>query len=225
MGSPATTGVDGDTWSRSDLTFSERSAVKLALIENDPAVAESGDAGGTIATAQALAPTNLSVPNPLVSGEDAGLGFDVDAFNVTGSISTLNDVDWYSFTGLQDELSNFELMSQALDRISDDLDPSLEVYDATGSLVAYYASTASNDDEFETFDSILIDLVLPADDAYFLWAAVTPLSVGGSAKTGDYELFGYTFTSVPEPASWLLLLAGAGFLGVLYRLRAPTSPH
>src|SRR5262249_29743508 len=61
---------------------------------------------------------------------------------------------------------------------------------ASGNLVAYYDSTAVNDDQFEPTDSSLIDLRLPADGKYFVRVHAFHLD---KADTGRYELFIYRF--------------------------------
>jgi hypothetical protein len=198
--------------------FSERSAVKLAFNETGTVVAEQGSTHGSISAAQPLGTLpSLFVPNTLQPGaENAGLDFNVEAIDITGSISTPGESDFYSFSGSANDLINLEVMSQALDRIVDPfdpLDPLVRVFDSGGDLVSYFGSPATNDDEFETFDSILIDLVLPADDTYFIEVLDSPLTPG--LDTGDYELFFWTFEATPIPEPSTIVMFGIGIVGLI----------
>jgi Ca2+-binding RTX toxin-like protein len=74
-------------------------------------------------------------------------------------------------------------MSNGLNRYQGkNFDAYLTVYDAGGKVVA------SSDDEFESQDPSIIDLVLPADGSYYL-------EVRGydATQTGSYELFTWRF--------------------------------
>ncbi len=207
MASPASVGQTiGDVTSPS--WFSERSAVKLAFNEGGSFVTEIGDAGGTVGTAQPVTLASLLVPNTIVSGANAGAGpaFSVDAVAVEGELDSIPDVDVYSFLGSAGDLMNIEVLSGVSDfktpfsgGLWDVLDTHVRVLDAGGTVIPYYAGTAINDDEFETFDSILIDLILPADGMYFVEVDNSSFS---PADTGNYELFIYRFNgAVPEPGA------------------------
>jgi hypothetical protein len=219
MASPASVGVPNDAFAE-NLFFSERSATKLAFNEQGSPIAEQGTAHGSIGTAQALGLSPLSVPNPLLSGDLAGLVFEVDAVAVTGSIPTTGELDYYSFSGSAGEILNLELMSNALNRIVDPLDPKVTVLDPNGALVSYYGSDAENDDGFETFDSTLIDLLLPFDGTYFIEVGASPLANSLQTRTGDYELFAYSFAAIPEPSTHLLLGFGLAGIAVMRRRSA-----
>ncbi|MFN3466452.1 MAG: PEP-CTERM sorting domain-containing protein, partial [Candidatus Brocadiales bacterium] len=59
--------------------------------------------------------------------------------------------------------------------------------------------------------SIIIDLMLPASGTYFVQVGVFDPGV----DTGNYELFMYTFTPVPDPGTFVVL--GIGAVGLLVR--------
>ena len=184
--------------------FSERSATKLTFNESGSVLAESVGSKDTLLTAQTISLGSLLVPNTLNSGDGAATGdFDVDAVAVTGSLGVGGEIDLYEFEGFAGDLFNFEVISEALDRLADTIDPQLTVLDSTGTPVEYFGSTAFNDDEFETFDSIIIDLVLPSDGTFY-----AQVNAYDSVDIGDYELFMYRFNgSVPEPSSAIVLVA------------------
>ena len=193
--------------------LSERSAIKLAFAEDSTTVAEVG-ANDTLATAQSLIFGNLVVPNTIIVGQNAGIGdFDVDAVSVEGSL-TAGDNDFFEFTAAAGDLFNFEVMSAALDRL-DDVDTQISIFDSNGAFVDYFGQDAFNDDEIETLDSVIIDLVIPDDGTYFI-------QVNGfaAADTGDYELFVSRFngaTAVPEPGCVAILLGACTLIATRRR--------
>jgi len=178
--------------------FSERSAVKLAFNETGTVYAEAAGIKDSLVTAQAVLLQPLTVPNTLMSGDHLGMIFTVNAFVVTGAIGVAAESDYYSFSGSAGDLMNFEVLSEIIaHRLGSTIDPQIRIYDSIGNLVVYYSGLAFNDDEFETaesFDSIIIDLVLPADDTYFI-----EVKHFSPAATGSYELFAYNFSATPAP--------------------------
>lgn len=186
--------------------FGERSAVRLAFNERGHVVQEVAAPHGTPESAMPLEFRRLLVPNPLPSGENAGLGFDVEAVVVVASFDAFGEVDYYEFSAAQEGVFNFEVLSDViLHRLEDTTDPFMRIEDASGGTVPYYtSSTAFNDDDFDSTDSILIDVQLPADGVY---------RVGVSGyRVGPYELFGYRFATMPEPGRDLALLLGAALV-------------
>jgi len=173
--------------------FSERSAVKLAFNESGTVYAEAAGAKDTQGTAQPVALYPLAVPNTLMSGDHDGAIFKVSAFAVTGSIDVSGESDYYSFIGRAGDVLNVEVLSEILGlRNSNSMDSKVSIYNSGGNLVDYYTGKAENDDEFETtlsFDSIIIDLILPADDTYYIKVEEALFN------TGDYELFAYKFAT------------------------------
>lgn len=214
MANPGTTGSGtGQTPEEfvMDTHFGVREAIKLEFIETGSLVAETASAHDTLATAHPITLTPLPVPNTTKPGDKHfGMVLLVDAVTVTGSLSATGEFDIYSFSGTAGELFNFEVMSMHLTRFmgDDKINPEIALYDSSGALVPYYSDPigAFNDNDFELIpfvsDAILIDLVLPADDTYFVVVtAVDP------ADTGSYELFAYRFAAVPEPDGLVLCLA------------------
>ena len=105
-------------------------------------------------------------------------------------------------------------MSAALDRL-DDVDTQISIFDSNGAFVDYFGQDAFNDDEIETLDSVIIDLVIPDDGTYFI-------QVNGfaAADTGDYELFVSRFngvTAVPEPGCVAILLGACTLIATRRR--------
>ena len=189
MATPALTG-----FTLADLTtshfFSEREAVKLAFNARAPVspdgrllVAEQSAPHGGISSAQPLALASLPVPNALPGGFNAGKELIVAAVDVLGTVAEAGQKDVYRIEGRRGDLMNLQVMSKALDRYrASSFDAVLTVYDASGKVIA------TNDDEFESQDPSVIDLVLPTDGSYYL-------EVRGydSTQIGSYELFAWRF--------------------------------
>jgi len=196
MGSPAST---GETLfdAVSNQYFGAREAVKLSMwAYQGQVIPEQAQPHASLLTAQPINLAELPVPNTEQNGPLAGLVFDVTATAITGSLSVAGEVDFYSFTASAGDILNVEVLSQALvggpqDRFSDPIDPVLSILDINGNAIPYYSGTAINDDEFETADSILIDLVIPTDGTYFIRVA------DFATDTGSYEVFAWTFDANP----------------------------
>jgi VCBS repeat-containing protein len=201
MASPAALGT---TLAQATATtyFGERELVKLAFADagatthQDPAAPHVPIVvGSTTYSAQNLGTLPaLAVPNLLPSGAtNYGTVFNVRATSVVGTLATGGQSDFYAFTGKAGDLVNLETYSNALTgRVSDPIDSVLSVYDSSGNLVPYYGTTAVSDDTFESQDSALTDLVLPADGTYYV-----KVNAFSPADTGSYELFVYTFAATP----------------------------
>lgn len=210
-------------------SFSERESVKLAYNQSPSVATEQGAAHGNIATAQALPFTSLSVANPL-PGAAANFGktFLVSTLNVVGRTAVANEQDWYSFTTTQaNTLMNFEVISTILNGLNRGTgtqqnpwvghDITLTVTNSSGTALNYYSAPAGafNDDEFESTDARIVDLIIPTPDTYYL-----QVKGFSTTTTGSYELFGYQFAAVPEPMTLGLLgsvVVGSGI--VWYRRR------
>ncbi|MBI1310547.1 trypsin-like serine protease [bacterium] len=178
----------------SDLYFGARSAVKLSMFAFQGQVLnEQFNTHDTLGTAQPITLVDLPVPNTEQTGILAGMDFNVQATSVLGSISSAGQTDVYSFDAQAGDLVNIELMSSvfagnAVPRITSFIDGTMSVTDSNGNVIPYYSATATNDDEFETPDSIIIDLMIPADGTYYI--NVQDMTGTG---VGQYELFAWNF--------------------------------
>jgi hypothetical protein len=179
----------------------ERSAVKLEFNEVGLVSPEIGVAHGTPATAQPLTLPTFSVPNTAKPGDlRYGMNLYADAEVVTASINAAGQHDWYQFSGTAGDIINAEVMSVVPSRFGAfDIDPMIDIFMPNEvSLVPQGVGAAFNDDEFESLDSTLIDIVLPATGTFY--ARVRAFSFG---DTGNYELYLFRFRAeaVPEPAA------------------------
>ncbi|MHC4879724.1 MAG: Calx-beta domain-containing protein [Planctomycetota bacterium] len=205
-----------------DRNFGARSAVKLSMFAFEGQVlAEQFGTHDTVATAQPLTLADLPVPNTEPAGSMfEGLVFDVDATSMLGRIAVPGEVDVYSFDAQAGDLINIELMSSVfagntVPRVTSVIDGRMSITDASGNLIPYYSAVATNDDEFETPDSIIIDLMIPADGTYYI--NVEDMTGTG---TGDYELFIYDFDAIMSaqlatgvqsvPVGQVTMIGGAG---------------
>ncbi|MCA9061786.1 MAG: pre-peptidase C-terminal domain-containing protein, partial [Planctomycetaceae bacterium] len=232
--------------------FGEREAIKLAFADTGTTVGELNDTlktnltinGNQILVQDLGALPDLYVPNTLLTGARADSGLSVSAINAVGTISLNGDgrseSDFYRFTGQAGDRVTVEIFSASLERIGNSIDSVLRLRDAQGNSVPYYSSSigAFNDDGIELSDSILLDVVLPADGAYFI--EVDTFSVylpeigtyvpqriidqlisefpDGTAvtdtDTGSYELFIYAShdgaTASTEPIPGDILIGGNG---------------
>ena len=185
ISSPASAGTDRFNDLR-DLYFGQREAVKLALAFSDPAAVLQDAASEThrsFDTALDLQPVTLTVPNTAIRGLNQSASFQTQGIMVASSISLdpetgTSESDWYSFEGFAGDVVTIEVMSRALARYSDNaegnldhagyIDSVLRLYDADENLVATYGQDAVNDDEFESSDSLLMDILLPTDGQYYI---------------------------------------------------------
>jgi Ca2+-binding RTX toxin-like protein len=223
MGSPAATG-ESLTNAISGQSFGARSAVKLAFFSFQGQVeSESFLPHDSPLNAQPITLADLVVPNTELTGSLAGLEFDVGATVVTGGLDLPSERDVYSFDAVAGQVINLEVMSQVLvtnsgaPRFTQFFDTLVSVVDATGAAIPYYTGTAVNDNAFEPTDSILIDLIIPADGTYYI-----QVESSAGAEVGQYELFVYNFAAnapaLPPgtggpgnlPVSSVTLIGGAG---------------
>jgi hypothetical protein len=174
ISSPATVGSDRFN-DLGDLYFGQREAIKLAFADHGTTLPEQPTSHGTLNSAQPLPLAPLAVPNMSTSGAEQGMNFQVGLSAVFGSIGIdpathQSAPDIYSFTGRQGDVLNFEVDSVELARLGgqNSIDSVVSVYDSSGHLVPYYGGVAVNDDQFETTDSMLYDVRLPADGTYYV---------------------------------------------------------
>jgi hypothetical protein len=202
--------------------FGERELIKLAFIEDGTVVNEQTNSNGSnanvsMATAQPLALAALAVPNTEPRGFDAGKVCSVAAIDVANASIQLDpntgqsQSDYYSFSGRAGDLINIETLSNSLARISEPVDTVLNLYDDSGNLVA------TNDDDFETADSLITDFKLPADRTGTYYVQVTTFK---NTEVGHYELFLYRFqagNATPSGGSNDTFAAGPGATTIIGR--------
>jgi hypothetical protein len=136
------------------------------------------------------------------------------------------DVDFFTFEGVKDNLLSIEVISHVMasdfgGRFGDWVNPHVELLDFSFTPLDYGGGAPSvNDDQFESLDSILLDVLLPYTGTYYIEVASgTPLDSLGSS--GDYELLAYSF-AVPEPTSALLFPMMLAFSRMTLRKRIAT---
>jgi Ca2+-binding RTX toxin-like protein len=195
----------------SETFFSEREAVKLAIANVMPAEPDgkvlvreqaTSHAGLTPAASQPVALQSIAVPNRLIRGLNAGKLFQTAAVVVEGEITLSGEKDVYRFEGRRGDLMNLQLMSTALDRYratGQAFDAELRLFDATGRLLVV------SDDEFESQDPNIIDLVLPADGWYYV-----QVSGYDAEAMGKYELLIYRFNTASPTDGGDILEGRAG---------------
>ncbi len=202
----------GEIGRETQRTFSVNSEVKLAfgdgLLASTPSsTAESGDAGGTAGSAQAVSLTSLS-------------NVDRDAANITGSISSSGDFDYFSInlmagTTLTADINNEVLGVSAADTI-------LSVFDTDGiSLLGsnddtHYSTSTFGAGTLRSWDSILFNIPILTSGTYYVKVR------GYGSDAGNYELLLHSDTVVPEPASWLIFMGLVGTATVMRRRRRET---
>lgn len=177
-----------------DQALGFRGALKLAFNESGSVVAEAAGSKGSPATAQPIALAPLSVPDPA-----GGPNRPAAAVAVTGAIGVAGEADYYRFAGAAGDLLTVELWSFVLsNRYQNTFDSELSLFDATGEPVDYYGADAYNDNEPESTDSLLLDVVLPDTGEYFLRVAAAT-----GVESGAYELFAYSVASnAPLPGDF-----------------------
>ncbi len=201
-----------------DLFIGPRSAVKLMLDTLDVDVDSTN--ANDILDPQPLTLTTLSlpytIPQPPGSPEvllfaDVAVVEEATIIPFDPPLPPVPAGDYYSFFGEAGDLIHIEVMSEILDyRLGDTFDTKVAVLDpSTGySPVPWYTGSAINDDERESTDSFLHDLVLPATGSYVI--EVFSGGAPGGDAFGEYEMLVYRLHTVvvPEPASAGLLLCG-----------------
>ncbi|MAT71234.1 MAG: hypothetical protein CMJ58_17120 [Planctomycetaceae bacterium] len=134
-------------------------------------------------------------------------GLVVGSLEDKSSMSTV-DVDYYKFGAPAGAKVTVEVISHILSigdgRITDTIDPVLEVLDATTLLpLPYPAATivgpaAWSDDQFESTDSIVIDVEIPATGEYLVEVRPSPKATFAELS-GDYEVLIYGVAEIPGP--------------------------
>ena len=147
----------------------------------------------TTVQAQPVSLYQLTVPNPITTGFDAGQTFDVDAVDVLGTL-TGTAPNYYTFQGSAGDLMTFEVMSSGLTRLAHSFDSVIYLYGPDGKGGQNVLLTW-NDDQFEPSDSAIVDFTLPASgtDTVEVDSYQDAIGQGSDTAGGDYELFMYRF--------------------------------
>ncbi|MBX3400671.1 MAG: right-handed parallel beta-helix repeat-containing protein [Gemmataceae bacterium] len=190
MASPLSLGID-PMQSLSNPYLGEREALKLTFALYGSSVGEQLAPHGSVATAMPLDLKPILVPNTLRVGDaNYGATFSVFAVAVSGSIALdgtgRSENDYYVFGGKANDIYTFELSSRTASRFAGrQIDGILKLYNAAGQLVA------SNDDDFESQDSLIVDFKVPADGTYYLVVDTFTDATTPDTDTGRYELLAY----------------------------------
>ena len=132
----------------------------------------------------------LAVPNTLPAGvTGSGLTDSTTALAVNGTLFAPNEEDFYAFTGQAGQLMNFQVISATNTLNPYPILPELVLVGPNGQVVAY------NQHEFESSDSTLLDVTLPATGTYYV-------GVDSYKQTtvGNYQLFMYSFATSAGPS-------------------------
>lgn len=190
MASGASSGLGLEGSGNANRFFSERSAIKLAINERGRFVTDDQANSGQAKLKK------LQVVNPILEGDNADGRIDVRNIVIEGTIEELDEVDTLTFKAKAGEIFNAEMISTVEAGFFPEFDGlfgrlTLFYKDKRGNLTAI----ASNDDEFESFDSFLIDVTLPQDGTYVLQAdapATVQFDITGDGipETVPLDLFG-----------------------------------
>ncbi len=170
MASGASSGIGLADSANADRFFGERSLLKLGINNNnaegelqDDNLLQEGDLGDD----RKIDPDDLEdqAPNTLVTGVNAGFDLKVETSIVEGRISELGEVDTYRIDADRGDVLNLEVISTA-DIITDTIFPRVRIFfeEDNGDLTF----VGENDDDFESFDSFLHDVILPLEGDYVI---------------------------------------------------------
>jgi len=190
MASGASSGLGLEGSGNANRFFSERSAIKLAINERGRFVTDDQANSGQAKLKK------LQVVNPILEGDNADGRIDVRNIVIEGTIEELDEVDTFTFSAKAGEVFNAEMISTVEAGFFPDFDGlfgrlTLFSKDKRGNMT----EIASNDDEFESFDSFLIDVTLPVNGTYVLQAdapATVQFDITGDGipETVPLALFG-----------------------------------
>jgi hypothetical protein len=195
-----------------------RSGVKLLMNTIDADV-DSSDSHDPLSP-QMLILKTISIPNmlPAAPGDPEVLFFadlvvveDATIDPMPPPFSSVPDGDYYSFFGKAGDQVTIEVISEIIDyRLSDTFNTKVAVLDplAGYSPLDYFGSPAINNDERESTDSLILDLVLPYTGMFVV--EVFSDTALGSDKFGEYEMLIYRLNRVEVPETGSLVLGGVG---------------
>ncbi len=215
MGLASTVALNPETL-MSPKWFSERSAMKLAfnltgltvpetgLDHGGPAAAQEFPIGAMFAPNTQLGPPDPYYPDPLdLTPLDGFPGFAGAVIDAT--LSAPFEVDYYVFDAPAGMRITIEAISKIIHdfdpgRLPDPVDMKIELLDGGTLLPLPYPNSAGvsiNDNQFESTDAILLDVVIPTSGTYFI--EVSGSGFPGSDVTGMYELYMMGFPEFPKP--------------------------
>ena len=228
MGLASTVALNADTLTTPSW-LSERSAMKLMFNVASPKMPELPTPHGAPIDAQEFPFAPIFVPNTQMGPPDPFYPDPVDLTPLDGfdgfagaiveaSLDTAFEVDYYVFDALAGTRVTIEAISKVIadtdpTRLPDLVDMKIELLDKFLFPLTYpnAAGVSINDNQFEGTDSLLLDVVIPASDTYFI--EVSGSGFLGADKTGMYELYMMGFLPFPPP-----FLAGDlnadGFVGI-----------
>lgn len=214
MGLASTVALNADTLTTPSW-LSERSAMKLVFNEAGPLATEVVTMNDSPPEAQPVPLAGVFVPNTQLEPPDPYFPDPVDLTPVTafagftggiigGSLDDPFDVDYYSFSADAGSIVTIEAVSSIIaatdpTRMPDPVDMVIEILDSSLTPVPYPAATpfSANDDQFESTDSMLIDVEIPTTGTYYI--DLRGSDKPGADKTGSYELYIMGFLPMPKP--------------------------
>jgi hypothetical protein len=214
MGLASTVALNADTL-LSPTWFSERSAMKLLFNKIGVTVPEVATDHAAPAEAQPVPLAPMMVPNTQMGPPDPWAPDPLDLTPLTefpgfaGAVigATLPEpfvVDLYRIDVPAGARVTIEAISKVIadtdpDRLPDPVDMAIELVDATLVPVPHPVATpfTINDDQFESTDSILLDVIIPVSGTYYI--DVRASGKAGADITGEYELYVYGFMPFPKP--------------------------
>ncbi len=208
-----------------DLFIGPRTGLKLMLDTFTDVDIDSADAND-ILMPQPLMLTTIPLPNtmPHPPGSPEVLFFADVVVVEEGSITPFDPPlppipagDYYEFFAKEGDLIHIEVLSRILDyRLGDTFDTKVAVLDPTAaySPVPWHSGPAINDDERESTDSFLHDLIIPKTGFY----VIEVFSTTGPGKDvfGEYEMLVYRINAVVVPEPTTAGLTGAALVSLWF---------
>ena len=217
MASGASSGLSLAQSANADRFFGEREAIKLAFNERGRVIRERRDDDdddyddyddddgdeALIDSAQEVEMRRLDVPNTVLEGDNADRRLKVEAIAIEGRLEEVGELDLYEFEGEEGDLFTFEVISLVGDRFTDFILGALSIFQEVDDQLV---EIAFNDDNFEPFDPLILDFVLPFSGDFLVGVFAPEFvrfdldgdgvafdPVPDALRIGDYELFGYKF--------------------------------
>ncbi|MEZ6192893.1 MAG: pre-peptidase C-terminal domain-containing protein [Phycisphaerales bacterium] len=195
--------------------LSERSAMKLAFNMGSPKMPETGSPHGSPGMAQEFPFAPIFVANTQQGPPDPYYPDPLDLTPVEGfpgfagaiigaTLSEPFEADYYVFDAPAGMRITIEAISKVIydfdpARLPDPVDMKIELLNDTLSPIPYpnSAGVSINDNQFESSDSLLLDVVIPTSGTYFI--EVSGSGYPGADVIGMYELYMMGFPDFPKP--------------------------